>query len=246
MSSNNSFLLKISKKNPVFKKFYLFYNIYIRNYKYYFGINEKNSQFGEEKLILKHFKKNYKGKFLDLGCFHPTRNNNTFKMYMKGWRGINIDLNPLSIDLFNFARPKDINICAAVSDKKRQKKLYFLGDLDTKNTIEKNHTKFLRKEFSIKNTDIKEKKIMTKTLNDILEKNGYYKIDFMNLDIEGHELKALKTLNFKRFDIRLICVEIINHNKKSISANNKLIKFLKSKKYILQDKIAVNYIFKKS
>ena len=31
-------------------------------------------------------------------------------MYKKGWRGINIDLNPLTIELFDFFRNKDINI----------------------------------------------------------------------------------------------------------------------------------------
>ena len=47
------------------------------------------------------------------------------KLYKKGWKGINIDLNPLAIDLFNFARPSDINICAAISNKETKKKLYF-------------------------------------------------------------------------------------------------------------------------
>ena len=84
------------------------------------------------------FKVDYKGKYVDLGCFHPTRSNNTFKLYQKGWRGVNIDLNPLTIDLFNFSRSKDINICAAVSNKETKKKLYFLGDLDSKNTLNLN------------------------------------------------------------------------------------------------------------
>ena len=243
--ASNSYFLNVSKKFYLLKILYLWYNIYIRNFKYYFKTSHSNSQFGEEKFILKHFNKNFKGKFLDIGCFHPTRNNNTYKMYKKGWRGMNIDLNPLSIDLFKLARPKDINICTAISDKKSVKNLYFLGDLDTKNTIEENHTNFLNKEFSINNKDIGTKKVKTETLNHILEKYKYYKIDFMNIDIEGHELKALKNFNFKKFDIKIICVEIINHNKKSILVNKQLIKFLKIKGYILQDKVAVNYIFKK-
>ena len=241
MKISKSKFLNFVKKYPLFKNFYYFYNIYIRNYKFL----NNGSQFGEEKFILSFFDKGYKGKFLDIGCFHPTRHNNTYKMYKKGWRGMNIDLNPLSIDLFKLARPKDINICTAISDKKSVKNLYFLGDLDTKNTIEENHTNFLNKEFSINNKDIGTKKVKTETLNHILEKYKYYKIDFMNIDIEGHELKALKNFNFKKFDIKIICVEIINHNKKSILVNKQLIKFLKIKGYILQDKVAVNYIFKK-
>ena len=36
--------------------------------------------------------------------------NNTYLLYKKNWKGINIDLNSLSIELFNIARPKDINM----------------------------------------------------------------------------------------------------------------------------------------
>ena len=121
MSTANSTALNLAKKYPIFKKLYLFYNIYIRNLKFYI----KSSQFEEEKKVLEYFDKNYRGNFVDLGCFHPTRYNNTFRMYKLGWRGINIDLNKLSIDFFDFARPGDINICAAVSNKKTVKTLYF-------------------------------------------------------------------------------------------------------------------------
>ena len=38
------------------------------------------------------------------------------EMFKKGWYGLNIDLNPLTIDLFNYARPSDINICSAISN----------------------------------------------------------------------------------------------------------------------------------
>ena len=37
---------------------------------------------------------------MDLGCFHPIRDNNTYLMYKSGWSGINIDLNPLSIEFW--------------------------------------------------------------------------------------------------------------------------------------------------
>ena len=43
----------------------------------------------------------------------------------------------------------------------------------------------------------------------------------MNIDIEGHELEVLKTFNFKHFDIRVICIEIVNYDyySKSIKIN---------------------------
>ena len=98
MSSANPTILKLSKKYPSFKKIYLYYNIYIRNFKFFFN----TSQFGEDKKIIKLFEKNKKGTYVDVGCFHPTRQNNTYLMYKLGWSGVNIDLNPLTIELFDF------------------------------------------------------------------------------------------------------------------------------------------------
>jgi FkbM family methyltransferase len=242
MSTKKSRLLNLSKKYPFLKKLYFFYNIYIRNFKFFF----KSSQFGEEKKISKLFDKNFKGTYVDLGCFHPVRSNNTFQFYKKGWKGLNIDLNPLTIDLFNFARPLDTNICAAISNKNINKKLYFLGDLDSKNTLDLNHKNWLGKHFNINKKDFKIKIVKTKTLNEILNKNKLYNIDFLNIDIEGHEFEVLKSVNFKKFNIKVICVELINFNKFSRNKKNQLVSLLKKNKYKFVDKSEINYIFKKA
>ena len=121
MSTQNSLFFRLSKKYHIIKKIFLYYNIYIRNFKFFF----KSSQFGEDKIIVKLLKEKKYGTYLDLGCFHPVRQNNTYKLYKSGWGGINIDLNPFTIDLFNVARPNDKNICAAVSSKKGKKKPFF-------------------------------------------------------------------------------------------------------------------------
>ncbi len=145
---------------------------------------------------------------MDVGCFHPIRQNNTYLMHQLGWKGVNIDLNPLSIELFNIARPNDINICAAVSNKKSTTILYFDHSLSSLNTISKKHIFFLKKAFGL--NKLKKKKIKTYTLTSLLKKNKIRKIDFMNIDIEDSELKVLKTLNFNYFDIKVICIEVLN------------------------------------
>ena len=242
MSTRESSLLNLAKKYSFLKNLYFFYNIYIRNYKFFFN----SSQFGEDKKISKLFNKNFKGTYVDLGCFHPVRVNNTFQFYKKGWNGLNIDLNPLTIDLFNFARPTDTNICAAISNKRVKKKLYFLGDLDPKNTLDLNHKNWLGKHFNIDKKDFKIKNVKTRTLSEILNKNKFYNIDFLNIDIEGHELEVLRSVNFKKFNIKVICVELINFNKLSENKKNQLIALLKKNKYKLVDKSKINYIFKRT
>ena len=241
MKASKSKFFNFVKKYPLFKNFYYFYNIYFRNYKFL----KNGSQFGEDKLILSFFDKNYKGKFVDIGCFHPTRHNNTYSMYKRGWTGINIDLNPLTIELFNFFRKKDININAAISDKEEVKTMYFIDELNTQNTLENNHLSFLKNHHGVKDDEISIRETKTKRLDAILDNYNFKNIDFMNIDVEGHELNILSSIDFFKYNIKFICIEMIDHNEKSKLINEKLATILYKNEYILEKKIDFNYIYKK-
>ena len=86
--------------------------------------------------------------------------------------------------------------------------------------------------------------------NTNLTSYNYEKIDmdmvFMNMDIEGNELEVLKTLNFKKLDIKVICIEIVNYDdySKDIKINKeKIFKIFKKNNYKLKFNTFVNYIF---
>ena len=232
-------LLELSKKNKFLRKLYYFYNIYIRNQKFL----NNGSQFGEDKFLMDLFKKEYKGKYLDLGCFHPTKHNNTYLLYKNGWRGINIDLNPLTIELFNFMRPQDINLNLAISDDNNEKNLYFIDELNTQNTLDKNQLLFLKEHHKIKEEEIIKKRIKTKKLDNILNEHKFDEIDFMNIDIEGHELDVIKTIDFKKIKVRYICLEMINHNELSIKNSEKIKNILSVNNFNMIKKFGFNYIF---
>ena len=238
---SRSKFLNFVKTYPSFKKFYFFYNIYIRNFKFL----KNGSQFQEDKFILENFPKDHKGIYLDIGCFHPTRHNNTFSMYKKGWKGINIDMNPLSIELFEFCRPRDINLNVAISNDNLEKKVYFLGDLNTQNTLDNNQLNFLKSHHNVRDHEIVEKKIKTQNINSILDKFKFYNIDFMNLDVEGHEIEVLKSIDFNKINIKFLCVEIINHNQESIEKGKKIHSYLTLNRYQLIKQLDFNYIYKK-
>ena len=56
------------------------------------------------------------------------RLNNTYLLYKRGWSGTNIDLNQVSIDMFNLVR-KSVNICSLISDEEgAEKTAYFEND----------------------------------------------------------------------------------------------------------------------
>ena len=185
---------------------------------------------GVDSLVLNIFKNQEKGFYLDIGCGHPIKNNNTYLLNKKGWSGINIDLDEENIDLFNAYRKKDVNLAVAVSDKEGEADLYFYHNKSALNTISKENADFQKAKVSTI------RKIKTQTINKILENSPYKdrKVDFLSVDVEGSELSILKNFDFKKYSPKVIVVEYLDLSLKKLEIKNLNIdNFLKSNIYKL-------------
>ena len=207
----------------VFNKIHILHNIYIKHKSF---IKKKSySLDGEDLFVEKYFKEKPTGFYVDVGCYNPVYLNNTYLLHKKKWKGINIDTSQFSIDLFNYMRPNDLNYNSAVSNKNEYIKLYFQKEFSLLNSIEKEHAK------KFMQGNIREKIMEAFTLDKILSRSIYKnsRIDFLDIDVEGADLKVLEGLSFDRFRPELICVEI--HEKKI--NKSKIYKFLVNKNYKL-------------
>ena len=185
---------------------------------------------GVDSLVLNIFKNQEKGFYLDIGCGHPIKNNNTYLLNKKGWSGINIDLDEENIDLFNAYRTKDVNLAVAVSDKEGEANLYFYHNKSALNTISKENADFQKAKVS------EIKKIKTQTISKIIENSPFKdrKIDFLSVDVEGSELSILKNFDFKKYSPKVIVVEYLDLSLKKLEIKNLNIdNFLKSDIYKL-------------
>ena len=187
-----------------------------------------------DSLIQNIFKNINNGYYVDVGCGHPVKNNNTYLLSKKGWSGINIDLDQDNIDLFNIFRKKDLNISAAISDKKGETDLFFYHSKSALNTISEKNANYQ----SAKVNEVK--KIKTITLNEIIENSVYAKktIDFLSIDVEGSEYKVLKNFNFERYKPKIIVIEYLDLSLSKLEIKNlDISKILKSELYtFIKDK----------
>ena len=183
-------------------------------------LKKQYSKNGEDQYLKKIFKNINKGTYLDIGAYHPYRASNTCLLYKKGWSGINVDINKESIDLFNIARPKDINLNIAIGDKNKVQTFYYKKQRHPMNTLNK---EFAENYFYKKKMHIKKKKIITKTF-DYLIKNSK-NVDLLDIDVEGNEYEVIKKINFKKINFKIILIELTHFNKVSIK-NSKKIKYL--------------------
>ena len=176
-------------------------------------IKDENSHI----LFLKnYFKKRTDGLYIDIGCYHPIRLSNTKFLYDQGWRGINIDISKKSIDLFNIARKKDINLNIGIGNKNKISDAYFKKDLFHANTLVYEHAeKFLGK--------LTKKKISVQTLDSVILKYANKKkIDFIDIDCEGNDLEVLEGLDLSKIEIDIMSIEMHGYNEKT-KKNAKLI-----------------------
>ena len=206
---------------------------------------------GVDLLILDIFKNQKKGYYLDIGCAHPIKNNNTYLLYKKGWDGVNIDLDKENIDLFNSYRKRDFNVTAAVSDKEGETDLYFYHNKSALNTISKQNADFQKADIS------SIKKIKTQSINKILENSPYkdQKIDFLSVDVEGSELDIFKNFDFNKYSPKVIVVEFLDLSLKKLEIKNlninnmirsEIFKLIQSKGYTLANVLHSDLVFIKN
>ncbi len=171
---------------------------------FWFG-KKSYSQFGEDLAIEKLFSAKEKGFYIDIGSFHPKVASNTYKLYKKGWSGINIDAEKRKINLFNLARKRDINIATLISESDLEYLEFIVSEDGSYGSMNKIYIP------NDKTLDFKKyriEKIPNTNINSILSK--YCKtnhIDFLNIDIEGFDFNILKQIDLSIYFIKVICLE---------------------------------------
>jgi len=168
------------------------------------------SQSGEDLILLKYLKnkKIEKGKYLDIGAFHPRWASNTHLLHKKGFTGYCVDLDEDRLKWFRFARGDKVKtISGAVSDsnlktikiyKFKRKSPFSLID-----TTSLEHANYFKKKNE--NIDYEEKTINNFHINDIFSKVG--KVDVLNIDIEGQDFKVLNSSDLKIIDPEIVLIE---------------------------------------
>ena len=199
---------------------------------YYNKYSKKSFSISSVDLILDRIFSNFKdGIYLDIGCNHPIKYNNTYLLFKKGWKGINVDLDSDSIKQFNLMRRNDHNVNELITSKDNEEKdLYFYHRRSAINTISKD----LAEKRQTKPINIK--KLKGLSINTIIEESPFKnkKINLLSIDIENYEYEALKEFNFNKYNIDVIVSEVTDLDSSTLELrNNSLEKITESKIYNL-------------
>ena len=204
-------------------------------------INHSYSQEGEDMVLKRIFDNQTNGFYIDVGAHHPKRFSNTYNFYLKGWKGINIDAMPRSMDLFDKIRPRDINLELGVGQKEQELNYHIFNE-PALNSFSKELSEIRDKaqdSYFIKDVIKVEVKPLNKILDTHLINN---EIDFLNVDVEGLDLDVLKSNDWSKYRPKFVLVEILSSSLHNID-KDPIFQLMKEKKYIIFSK-QVNTVFK--
>lgn len=172
--------------------------------------NQKLYSENNEELIIRHFfNDRTEGVFVDIGCADYKGASTTF--YLEEhlqWSGIGVDAVSDWAPLYRIYRPRTKFCNYLVTDHTgKPETFYKAGDNLFMSSANEQFLKEVAQKTGKDKTSYELVQIPTITLNELLDKHGITKIDFLSLDIEGGEKDALAGFDIERFKPELVCIE---------------------------------------
>ena len=163
----------------------------------------RNSRNAEEWVIRDHFQDKRGGVFLDVGAADAREWNNTYYLETAlGWSGIAIDAQPEFAPQYAQLRPRTRFFSLFVSDASDAIETFYVptnGRLGATSDRE-----FAKPDEG----PVDVRRVPTITLNDLLAREGVARVDFLSMDIELGEPRALAGFDIERYRPALVCIEV--------------------------------------
>jgi FkbM family methyltransferase len=165
--------------------------------------SSKSSENAEEWMIRDFFQDARDGTFVDIGSADARVGSNTYFLESQlGWSGIAVDALTEYEASYRSWRPRTKFFALFVSDRSEQTATMY---------VSKRFEQYASstREFTASYTPDAPtaREVPTITLNDLLPAAGISTIDFMSMDIELSEPKALAAFDLARYRPRLVCIE---------------------------------------
>ena len=162
---------------------------------------DRFSQYAEEWIVRDFFQDRRDGFFVDVGAAHYRTFSNTWRLESDlGWAGIAVDAQESFRADYERYRPKTRFHTFFVNDRSDEHARLFLNRRPWAASSDESFT-------SRFGAVTGERQVPTITLTDLLDQEGVTTFDFLSMDIELAEVKALAGFDIERFKPRLVCIE---------------------------------------
>ena len=191
---------------------------------------ESYAQEGEDLIVARLVGDKTDGFYVDVGAHHPVRHSNTYRLYRRGWRGINIDATPGSMERFRRLRPRDINVECLVAATTEPRPFHVLAEpaLNTASRPLAEQRRAENRHYRVTGTVT----LQPRTLASILREHlpTAQAIDLMSVDVEGLDLEVLRSNDWQSYRPRILLVELLATALDEMESNE-IVRFLRAQSY---------------
>lgn len=181
-------------------------------------------------------------KYLDLGTNIPDYGNNTYLFYKNSSRGVCVEADSSLMNKIRSVRPEDKVINAGVSVSEEKEADFYIFDEPSINTFDKEEAEY-RSSFGNYKI-VKVVKVPLIGINDLIKNNFDTYPDLLSIDIEGLDLDVLKSLDYTKYPLPVICVESCTYSENHIRPKDPTIaEFMITKGYEVYADTYINTIF---
>ena len=191
------------------------------------------SQFGEDRFLLRYFDGQASGFYVDVGAFHPFHASNTYLLYKRGWRGINIEPSPDGFAVLQHYRPRDVTLPIAIASVEGKAQFSLAGSF-----AGIDGEQHLWREMPAERITVETQTLACVIADHLLPGHA---IDLLDVDCEGHDLVVLRSNNWERYRPQLVLAEA-----HSETAGKQITQFLEATGYSLYTRLDLTLIFEDS
>ncbi len=165
-----------------------------------------HSQNFEDVLLARCFEGVGKGFYVDVGAEDPDIGSVTRYFYERGWRGLNVEPVPEFHRRLQQRRPRDLNVAVAASDRDGlELEFTVVPGTGLSSLAPGAGSRPEREQGGVEATH--RIRVRTARLDSLLEWARLPRIDFLKIDVEGHERAVLEGLDLAVHRPRLIVIE---------------------------------------
>ncbi len=146
------------------------------------------------------------GFFIDVGAYDPVSTSVTKHFSDRQWRGVNIEPSLLGYQRFVAARPRDVNLNVALSSAAGS--MTFFEAPEQARGVSTMSAERARA-YRAAGNKLVERVVPVMTLADVCAEHAPGDIDFLSIDVEGHEREVIEGGDWKRHRPRVVVVEAV-------------------------------------
>ncbi len=181
--------------------------------------------------------------YIEIGTNTPIAKNNTYLFYSTGSRGVCIEPDPLLFKEIQRVRKHDICLNVGIGPSSQESAPYYVMSSKALSTFLKSEADaYVRDQNYGKQVIEQVLHIPLVTINSIMEKYFSTCGNILSIDTEGYDSEILRSLDFKHYRPKVICVETARYEGTALTKETELIDFLKTQDYVVYADTFINSI----